>query len=310
MRKIISHHFQHVTRDCGFRGKRFIQEYVCFFLLTLLVVAPALQGNGQSRPKFVKYCSLFDSTYDERTVSSIALMFYSTVGRVDGGDTFLYSPDCNGPDYFSIPSGNSKVWGKWQSFFDKLPPEKNLAIEIKFEGKPDVAIAGLFGSLDGWARAEIKFSKIVSIRDVTSSTNAVVPNHNAAKPNVERIEGLRNDLRNFLQTLYSPSNARQDMLNSLPDDFVFVDFTGKSFKRDQYLSLNAPWDTASAGLKESRMSSRLKSKTNDTMIWRGTFVLGFTSAPTKIYYCDVTFVLRDGKWTLRRAAMVHSASQK
>ena len=162
MRKIISHHVQHITRDCGFRRKRFIQEYVCFFLLTLLVVAPALQGNGQSRPKFVKYCSLFDSTYDERTVSSIALMFYSTVGRVDGGDTFLYSPDCNGPDYFSIPSGNSKVWGKWQSFFDKLPPEKNLAIEIKFEGKPDVAIAGLFGSLDGWARAEIKFSKIVS----------------------------------------------------------------------------------------------------------------------------------------------------
>jgi hypothetical protein len=236
--------------------KSFVQNYICLSLVTLLLAATGLHANGQHRPKFVKYCSLFDSTYEEKTVSSRALMFYSTVGRVDGADTFLYSADCNGPDYFAIPEGNSKVWGKWQTFFDKLPAEQNLALEIKFEGKPDVATSGLFGSLDGWARAQIKFSKILSIKDVTSSTNAVVPNHDAAKPRVERIETLRNDLRNFLHTLYSPSSASPHVLSSLSDDFLFVDLAGKTLKKDEYLSLNVPWATSSSGWKESRMSSR------------------------------------------------------
>lgn len=284
--------------------KRFTQKYICLSLVTLLVAATVLQASGQRRPKFVKYCSLFDSMYAKETVSSSALMFYSSVGRVDGGDTFLYSADCNGPDYFAIPEGNSKVWGKWQTFFDKLPPEKNLTLEIKFEGKPYVETAGLFGSLDGWARAQIKFSKILSIKDITSDTNAVVPNNNAAKPQVERIEGLRNDLRNFLQSLYSPSSASPYVLSSLSDNFLFVDLNAKAFKKAQYFGLNAPWATSSSGLKESRMSSRLKSKANDTMIWRGTFELVFTAGATKTYYCDVTFVLRDDKWTLVHAAMV------
>src|SRR5438874_7855845 len=112
--------------------KKFIAKCFCLQVAILLVFATSLSANRQRKPAFVKYCSLFDSTYEAKTVSSSALMFYSTVGRVDGGDTFLYSGDCNGSDYFAIPQGNSRAWAKWQNFFDKLPPEKNLTLEIKF----------------------------------------------------------------------------------------------------------------------------------------------------------------------------------
>src|SRR5688572_25921933 len=111
--------------------KRFVAKYFCLWVVISLVGATPLQIKGQHESKFVKYCSLFDPAYQGKAVSSSALMFYSTVGRVDGGDTFLYSPQCNNPDYFAIPKGTSRVWSKWQRFFDQLPPEKNLTLEIK-----------------------------------------------------------------------------------------------------------------------------------------------------------------------------------
>lgn len=284
--------------------KNFIAKHFCLWVAILFVGAPALQVNGQRGPKFVKYCSLFDQTYEGKTVSSSALMFYSTVGRVDGDDTFLYSADCNGTDYFAIPEGNSKVWGKWQNFFDKLQPEKELTLEIKFEGKPDVETAGLFGSLDGWARAQIKFSKILSIRDVTPLPIAVRPDYEAPKPHIERIEGMRNKLRNFLQSLYAPSSSKTYVQDALSDQFLFVDSSGRTFKKDQYFTLHAAWTDSYTGLKEFQTSSRLKSKTNNTMIWRGTLKLVFTAGPVKPYYCDVKFILRNSDWIVSQATMI------
>ena len=284
---------------------KFIQKYFCLSLVALFVAAIPLQANEQRSPKFVRYCSLFDSTYEGKNVSSRALMSYSTVSRVDGGDTFLYSPDCNEADNFAIPEGNSEVWGKLQNFFNKLQPEKNLILEVKFEGKPNVETSRLFGSLEGWARAQIELSKILSIRDVTSSPDAVLADHNTAKPHIERIEGMRIDLQDFLQSLYAPSSSSSsDVQNSLPNEFSFVDLRGKRFNKNQYLMLNTAFGEATSGLKESRTSSRLKSKTNSTLIWRGTLSLSYAAGPAKTYYCDVTFVLRNGKWALWRAAMV------
>lgn len=288
--------------------KKFIAK--CFFLQVpiLLVFATSLSANGQRKPTFVKYCSLFDSTYEGKTVSSSALMFYSTVTRVDGADTFLYSPDCKGTDYVAIPEGNAKVWSKWDNFFDNLPTEKNLTLEIKFEGKPEVATAYLFGSLDGWARAQIKFSKVLSIRDVTSLPIAVRPDREAPKPHIERIEGMRNKLRNFLQSLYAPSSSDTYVRDSLAEEFLFVDSSGRTFKKDQYFTLRAAWTDPYSGLKESQTSSRLKSKTNDTMIWRGKLKLVFTEGPVKTYYCDVAFVLRNGDWIVSQATMIPATS--
>jgi hypothetical protein len=287
--------------------KRFIPTCFYLSLAILLIGATALQANGQRKPKFLKYCSLFDSTFEAKTVSSRALMFYSTVSRVDGGDTFLYSRDCNEPDYVAIPRGDSKVWSKWQNFFDKLPPEEDLTLEIEFEGKPEVATAYLFGSLDGWARAEIQFSEILSIRDVTSLPSAVRPNYEAAKPQIERIEGMRISLREFLQSLYSPNTANSFVQDFLSDDFSFVDSNGKTLKKDQYLKLNTVWTESYAGLKESQTSSRLMSKTTDTMIWRGILKLVFTSGGVKTFYCDVTLALKNGKWILTKAMMTQES---
>jgi hypothetical protein len=277
------------------------------WVVVLLVVASALEVSGQQSPPFVKYCSLFEPTYEGKKVTSTALMFYSTVGRVDGDDTFLYSAGCNGPDYFAIPEGSSKAWGRWQAFLGKLPPEKELVLEITFEGKSEVETARLFGSLDGWVRARIIPSKVLSIRDITQTPNAVLANSDAPKPQVERIEHLQNIYRNFLQSLYAPSNAAQYVLDSLSYDFTFVDSNGKSFKKDDYHTLNAPWAGATSELsrlKETRTSYLLKSKTRDTMIWQGTLQLVFTTGAVKTYYCDLTTVLRGGSWTLRNARMV------
>jgi len=230
-------------------------------------------------------------------------MFHSTIGRVDGADTFLYSADCNGPDYFAIPKGDSKVWRKWQRFFDKLPAEKNLVLQITFEGKSEVATSGLFGSLDGWARAEITFSKILSITNVTGTASGVLSDDETAKPEVERIEGLRATMRGFLGSLYVPSNTSKDILDYLTNDFHFIDLDGKSFTREEYPTVNAPWADLSSKFRESRMSWELKSKTSQAMTWRGTVVINVTDGPAKTYYCDLTFILKDGKWMIREARM-------
>ncbi len=267
----------------------------------LLTGAFTAEVAGQ---QFVNYCSLFDSTYEGRTVRSTALMFHSTVSRVDGADTFLYSPDCNGPDYFAIPEGDSKAWGKWKHFWATLPPEKNLVLEVTFEGKPEISTTHLFGSLDGWARAQIPFSKIFSIKDITGTPRSILANYDAARPQVERIELLKSVLQGYLLSLNDPSSTNQYVSNSLSDKFLFVDLNEKSFKKDQYLKLPAPWTELSSSVKQWGMSYRLKSKKNEAMSWRGTFELALKSGSARTYYCDLTVVLQNGNWMIRDATMV------
>lgn len=283
---------------------RSIIKYFCSLIAILLIGATTLNVNGQRRPGFVKYCSLFDPIYKGKTVSSSALMFYSTVTRVDGDDTFLYSGGCNGQDYFAIPAGKSKAWARWNAFLDKLEPEKRLILEIRFEGKPEVENAHLFGSLDGWTRAQIKFSRVLSIKDVTSLPDVVLPDYKAAKPHIERIEGVISDMQNFLQSLFHPGSAGPEVRNSMSDDFFFVDLNGKKFNKAQYFTLTAPWSASDATLAGSSMGFRLRSKSSNTIVWRSTLEMLFSAGRKKTYYCDVTFALGNGNWALRHAAMV------
>ncbi|MBK9153061.1 MAG: hypothetical protein IPM25_02375 [Chloracidobacterium sp.] len=274
-----------------------LRLYICSVVILFAAVSE-IRAQKQ-----VSYCSLFDSANEGRTVISSALMFHSTVSRVDGADTFLYSPDCNGPDYFAIPEGDSKVWKKWNHFFARLPSEKDLVLEIKFEGRSEVATAHLFGSLDGWARAQVILSKIISINDVTE-TNGIRAKWNAEKPEVERIEEMGNLLDFFFNSLLAPRNIGQPVLDLMSDEFSFVDLTGKVFGKNQYASLDAPWVSSSTGVKEMRSSRKLINKTNDMMKWRATFELLFNGAPSRTYYCDVTLVLRGGDWLIRDAKML------
>lgn len=280
-----------------------MKEFITIaFRACFLVMAVTASAYGLHSQKFVKYCSLFDSNQG-KTVISKALMFYSTVERVDGSDTFLYSSDCNGPDFFAIPQGNSEIWKKWDRFFDNLPSEKNHVLEITFEGKSDVATAYLFGSLDGWARAQMILSKILSIREVTNREGAQA-RWEAAKPKVERIERMRAVLDIFVTSLYSPSNTEQGVSDHFSDEFRFVDLTGKMFRKDQYQTLYAPWATSAAQIEKSRMSRRLINSAYDTVKWRATFDIVFKAAPSKTYYCDVTLVWRDSRWIIHDAVMV------
>ena len=208
----------------------------CVGALVMLVAAVSEMPAQQQ----VNFCSLFDPANDGRTITSTALMFHSTVGRVDGDDTFLYSAACNGPDYFAIPEGNAKVWGKWKRFFDALPSEKHLVLEIQFEGKPEVATAHLFGSLSGWARAQVTLSKIISIKDVTERPGTRA-NWDAPKPETDRIEAMRGLLDVFLTPLSAPIHGNHHLLDLMSEDFRFVDLSGKVFGKNQYASMNPRW---------------------------------------------------------------------
>lgn len=272
-------------------------------LAVLLIGGLSVHANGQRRPAYVPYCSLFDPGYEGQKVSSRALISYSTVTRVDGADPFLYSAGCNGPDFFAIWEIEAAAWNRWERFFAKLPRQRHLILEIEFEGKPTVETSQLFGSLDGWARAQVDVSKITSIRDVTASPTAVRPDHDAARPNIERIERVKSDLREFLQSLPAPNEAYNSIKNSVTDEFIFVNSEGKTFTKAQFFALSSAFPPSSAGWKESVTSFSTTSKTATSIVWRGKQQLNFPDGRTQTFYCDVTGVLRNGKWFFLRAEM-------
>lgn len=148
------------------RFLNFIILSATFFLFSHLIVGQVNIG----KPKNVDYCSIFDlsNNYSGQIIKSRAFMTYSTVTRVDGGDSFLYSKNCNNGDYFAV-TNFSKLnnLSKWEKFFAKLPGEKNFIFEISFIGKLQTSVIPFFGHL-GWSRAEIEIFKIESMKDITS----------------------------------------------------------------------------------------------------------------------------------------------
>lgn len=201
-----------------------------FFLFPHLLVAQTVSHS---------YCSLFDQakTYENKIVKTNALMSYSNVSRVDGGDTFLYSPNCNNGDYFAtIDTFEIKKSSKLRGFFAKLSKEKNFIIEVYFTGKLQTSLTPTFGHLS-WARAEMKIFEISSIKDVTEEPKTKKPDNEAETPLISKGSELQSLNSQILFYFVSGDKSLLDIERYTSKDFTLTDKLGRTFDKNNYLKL-------------------------------------------------------------------------
>lgn len=262
--------------------------------------AGAFKSNAQTIPD-VDICALFDSydKYEGRTISSTALMTYSTVGRVDGGDSVLYSLKCNNPDYFAtVSGGSSKTW----KFLTDLKPESNFILEIEFVGRIKIGETLGFGHL-GWTRAEVNIQRVKSSKVLTTEAKPNWPNHKAAAPLTARAKKVDIDGKVFLQSLYiQPKRMKDDISLLLSDDFVFKKNDGKSLSKDEYLNRDYPIIASWKGGWTSLGMSEVK-RTKQGLSALGTVAIDVNTKDKQTFICRLSFILKDGFWVISSAQL-------
>lgn len=197
-------------------------------------------GQNNSVKSRINYCSLFDSqkNYEGQVVESRALMTYSTVTRVDGGDSFLYSSDCNGRDYFAVANfENEKNPQKWKCFFGKIKGEKNYVFEITFTGRIQTSLLPTFGHL-GWSRAEIEIIEIQSINNFISIAKNKKPNFNGNSTLIDKgklLETINNEIVGYF---VGDKDALVNIKKYLASDLRINNVTGKILNIESIETLN------------------------------------------------------------------------
>ena len=239
------------------------------------------------------YCAVFRAANEKpRTVKIRALMSFSTISRIDGGDTFLYSVECNNGDYFALANfSNLKDIAKWQIFFDKLPNEKNFIFEVELQGNLEVSIAPWFGHLS-WSRAKIEITEIESIKDVTRK--AQKPNYKTERPLTEKGRTLQ--LVNTETLFYLVKGKTELNLGDyFSPEYILTDSNGNIFNKLNYQNLSerklfSNFETISvSGGRVERIGNKYKVLGTDT----------FSQADKKhILNYENTFEFRNDWWIL------------
>lgn len=230
---------------------------IFIILFAIFITFPQLskgQANNK-KPLEINYCFALDSSenLEGKLIKTKALMTYSTVSRVDGGDSFLYSPKCNNGDYFAVTNFSKlKNHNKWNNFFNSLPLEKSYILEVEFVGKIETSIIPSFGHL-AWSRAEVTIIKITSINDITSISKNKEPDYKAETPLTNNGTSLTNLNSTIMFYLLGNKNSYFDFSNSVSDKFILTDKLGRNFYKNNYLKLvdegifdkSKKWDTTS-----------------------------------------------------------------
>ena len=242
---------------------------IIFSFLFCLFFFSQASAQSQIKPlKYANYCTIVKSENSDSTeiFRTKAFMSYSTVLRVDGGDTFFYLPRCNGGDNFSTVDFSSieDSENKWSSFLNNLPSQRDFIFEVDFTGTIESSLLPIYGHL-GWSRAEIKLIKINSIRDV--SRRVKKPVYDAAKSIIEDGRSLR-DTNVDVSFFILLGNRYEPKFNeNISEDFVLTDFTGNTFTKKNLpeffsqnpfgKSENYPSSSLSGG-KASRINNQYK----------------------------------------------------
>jgi hypothetical protein len=281
---------------------------VLLFLLFFLFLLQSISAQPAIKlPKYTDYCALIrsESLSSTEVFRTKAFMSYSTVLRVDGGDTFFYSPKCNGGDNFSLVefSALKDSNKKWLSFFNNLPGQKNFIFEVDFTGTAESSLLPVFGHL-GWSRAEIKPGKINSIRDVSNRVKK--PDYDAEKSIVERGTSLRDINVDALFSILLGNTYEPKSSVNISENFVLTDFAGNTFtkkqlsdffarnpygKRDDYPS----WGTSINGGKATRI--------ND--LYKVTGFINFTDNQDKVTSLryENFFEYKNENWLLNKSSL-------
>ena len=165
-------------------------------------------------------------------------MTLSTVGRVDGGDSYLYSPGCNNGDYFAVTDfSQSKDNRKVRKFFNSLAAEKNFILEVDVTGRLVNSFMPLFGHLS-WSRSEFKIDRINSIVDVSGRQNLVEPDLEADAPLTKLANSLK-EINGELMLHFIGSSSWPDIDGMFDDSFTAIDPSGQTYKKSSYNELDA-----------------------------------------------------------------------
>ena len=205
-------------------------------LLTSIFTQQIIGQTNKSTDKISDYCSVFrEANENPKSIKIRALMTYSTISRVDGGDSFLYSENCNNGDYFAV-ADFSKLndSDKWRNFFEKLPAQKNSIFEVELQGNLEVSLGSWFGHL-AWSRANIEITEIESIKNVTRKTHK--PNYKAERPLTEKGKTLR--LINT-ETLFRlvKGDSQLNLGEYFSPEYILTDSNGNVFNTSNYQNLS------------------------------------------------------------------------
>ena len=217
-------------------------HYITFhlFSLNILLISIFTQNLFGQIPKQTKtkldYCLAFKhlKNLQQSVFKTQALLSYSTVSRVDGGDSFLYSAACNSGDYFAITNFSQLVnSNKWQKFFSGLSKEKNFVFEIQFKGKLKTSIVPFYGHL-AWSLAEMEIIEIESIKEITNSSSK--PNFQAETPLTNAGETL-----SFINTevtrYFLQARTEKDINEYLANSYRVINADGNTFNKTSYQKL-------------------------------------------------------------------------
>ncbi|PYS99309.1 MAG: hypothetical protein DMF63_11845 [Acidobacteria bacterium] len=194
---------------------------------------------GSVTAQQTEFCSAFsEGTHTTGTIRVKALMTLSTVGRVDGGDSFLYSAGCNNGDYFAVTDfSQSKDNRKTRKFLDSLAAETNFILEVDVTGRLVNSFMPSFGHLS-WARSEFKIDRIDSIVDVSGRQNLVRPDLDAVTPLTNLATSLK-VTNTQLMLRFLGSSSWPDIDGMFDDSFIAVDPNDQTYTKTTYNDLDA-----------------------------------------------------------------------
>ena len=204
----------------------------CLLLIQLVFISPQkfLSQTGKQKIKEIDYCSLFSGElkdFESEIVKTRAFMSYSNLSRVDGGDTFLYSPNCNSGDFFAYSKWTENAWRKWDEFFFKLPKEKEFMFEVKLSGKLESQPFPQYGHL-GWSRHQFEAVVIESITDITAT--AVKPDVKA-KTTIDKLKEINHEIMSYFL------GSDGDVDRFIAEEFILDDLAGNRYNKKNYREL-------------------------------------------------------------------------
>lgn len=138
----------------------------------------ALSMQGQ--PLRVRFCDLLrrPELYDQRLISVAAIEIKQIAPIVDGGDSYLYSPQCDNPKSYllleadSAYERNSVALKKAARIISRARKQKHeqARFSVLLTGRFIVAKGtGGFGHLD-WARFKLTITRMESLKEVPEKT--------------------------------------------------------------------------------------------------------------------------------------------
>jgi hypothetical protein len=207
---------------------------VPIFFLLLTASSPAQATD---------FCAVFsEGTHITGTIRIKALMTWSTVTRVDGGDSYFYSAGCNNRDYHTVTDfSRLKNGEKLSKFLRALPTERDFVLEAEVTGQLVISFMPTFGHLS-WSRSTFKIDQIHSIVDASSRANLVRPNFDANAPLTELAASLR-DVNAEMLLVFLGSSRLPDIDGMVADEFTAIDPNGQTYRKANYRDLQLFADT-------------------------------------------------------------------